>query len=87
MIRLADADYREQQRIKDVWNKGIIKTGFDPDAWREDVLGNLIRFASHGNRGSQFGWEIDHIVPVASGGSDDLSNLRPLQWEANVKRN
>ena len=29
------------------------------------------------------GWEIDHIKPVARGGSDDLSNLQPLYWETN----
>ncbi len=29
------------------------------------------------------GWEIDHIKPVSESGTDDLSNLQPLQWENN----
>ena len=41
----------------------------------------------YGNRDSDHGWEIDHITPLAQGGSNHLSNLRPLNWKSNVARN
>ena len=84
------SDLREdarQKRILSVWNKGTKIEGHDAKVWRHDDFGNVIKFAEYSNRDSDYGWEIDHIVPVAAGGSDSLSNLRPLQWEANVRRN
>ena len=47
-----------------------------------DKCGALIARNAHGQQTSQ-GWEIDHIVPVARGGTDALSNLRPLHWRNN----
>ena len=75
---------RKAQRV---WEKGRIAIGFDPADWRRDSFWNLINRKAYGNRSSAFGWEIDHIVPVARGGTDDISNLRPLYWEANARRN
>lgn len=69
--------------IRAVWDKGHLIPGRDPDEWRCDICGSTIRFLDHGNTRSRFGWEIDHILPVAKGGGDELSNLRPLQWEIN----
>ena len=76
----------EQDRIDNVWKKGRPIPNWDPAQWRHDDFGNPIKYSEYGNRNSKYGWEIDHIVPKADDGSDELRNLRPLQWEANVKR-
>ena len=73
-------------KIQHVWNKGRITPGNDPNAWRQDQCGAWIGRQFYGNRNSQYGWEIDHITPVERGGTDDLSNLRPLQWGNNADK-
>ena len=79
--------FNEEARKLEVWLKATRIEGYDPMEWRQDEVGSLIQFSAYGDRSSDVGWEIDHIVPLADGGPDILSNLRPLHWKANAGRN
>ena len=69
--------------IKAVWQKASPTPEYSPAVYRRDVCGALICFDDYGVTSSPHGWEIDHILPVAHGGIDDLSNLQALHWENN----
>lgn len=73
--------------IQSVWNKATIVPGYDSTLWRKDQCGAWIGRNFYGNRTSVYGWEIDHVYHVCRGGSDALSNLRPLHWKNNASRN
>lgn len=67
-----------------VWQKGRIIPNQSVEKWRWDICGFVMQWSEFGNRQSDTGWEIDHIIPVAGGGNDEPNNLQPLNWKNNV---
>ena len=67
---------------RNIWNKGAAVEGYDPDIFRKDIRGNWMRFDEHGLE-TDYGWEIDHILPRALGGMSYFGNLQPLYWRNN----
>jgi hypothetical protein len=70
----------DQRTIDSVWEKAVSVWGFL--YFRKDVYGAPIAKQDFGML-SKYGWEIDHIIPVTQGGTDDPENLRPLHWMNN----
>lgn len=85
MRQYNSARYDHQKR-SDVWHKGQPIPGVDPNVARKDSCGATIHWTHYGNRDSRYGWEVDHIKAEANGGTDDLWNLQPLQWQNNVAK-
>jgi hypothetical protein len=68
-----------------VWNKGQAVLGNDANVFRKDIYGAWMRWDQYGKT-LQYGWEVDHIIPLARRGSEALNNLQPLQWENNRRK-
>ncbi len=74
------ASANEQLKLS-VWAKGKISDGYNGNFYRRDIYGSWMQYSAHGETLSHFGWEIVHIQPLEAGGTDDLANLQPLQWQ------
>lgn len=69
--------------IEQVWEKARIIPGFDPEFLREDQYGSVIArvFYEECQPGYALGWKITYIQSPQKGGTDDISNLQPMQWQ------
>ena len=62
-----------------VWSKGRPIPFHDPSIWRRDDFGRVLHRRALNLADHPYGWEIDHIVALAQGGTNALHNLRPLK--------
>ena len=79
------SDWTEITKLE-IWYKAQPIPGRPSNLWRRDCCGFAIRYTDFGDRDSMYGWEIDHIYPVAKGGNDNPRNLQPLNWKNNAKK-
>ena len=86
-------DFTEQE-LNAMFSKASKIDGLDPDEWRRDASGAIIKRSSYGRDDELYGWEVDHIVPqslledndVPDDLIDDDKNLRPLNWNNNKSK-
>lgn len=69
-----------------IWEKGRSIPNYSDAIWRHDKCGAVMKYSEHGNRDSEYGWEVDHINPVSNGGDDNYYNLQPLNWKNNASK-
>lgn len=84
---LADRERRNfsEQEVTAVWSRAQMIPGLTPRMFRLCSAGRIIARADYNNRSSSFGWRIDHIVRLADGGTNSVTNLQPLNWQASSK--
>lgn len=71
-----------KETIEFIWQKAKLVDGYNPNIWRKDFAGAWIRHDSYGAY-NEYGWEIDHKKPNATGGNDSIENLWALHWKNN----
>lgn len=74
-----------EAEIEAVWQKAFIQANNDPSVFRKDYAGAWIRRNDYG-KNTIYGWQIDHVRPLALNGSHDMKNLLPLHWENNEEK-
>lgn len=69
-----------------VWEKLSKIPNEDPSKFRYDGCGAKLKFDDYDNLNSDFGWNIDHKLPLSKGGNNHPLNLHALHYKNNEKK-
>lgn len=69
-------------KIKAAWEKAQTVKEVDSNVWRKDPCDAWINRDQYGQE-KDYGWEVDHIIPVSKNGTDHTENLRAMHWKNN----
>jgi hypothetical protein len=84
-----------KETLKEIaWKQARIVQGHDPSVERWDACGAWIHYEDFENRESDFGWEIDHVIPIATLRLRKVprklwnheSNIRAMHWKNNQSK-
>lgn len=69
---------RRYHLLEQVWQKAGQIPGMDPENYRRDEQGSIIRKEEFNNESSIYGWCLNYLKPFWEGGNTELSNVTPL---------
>lgn len=78
-------DIYTEDELLQIWENARIIRGYDPKIVRRDMFSNPIEWKNYGKEVAT-GWKVAHGIPPSWGGSDKLTNLRPMHWSGTVNR-
>lgn len=73
--------FYSERTIEEVWQKGQLVYGYNPDMYRKDDFGSWMLRTAYGNHSNSMGWEIGYVSPQAELDDETPNDLQPLQWE------